>query len=365
MPNHTALISGAGVAGPTVAFWLARHGWSVTLVERAAAARSSGSPVDIRGPAVPVAGRMGVMPRLRAAATHAAAMRVIDRAGRRIARIPMPASRGHEVEIGRSDLAAILLDVAGDDIEVIFGDSIATLHEDATGVDVTFEHAAPRRFDVVIGADGLHSTVRRLAFGPESAWVEDLGLRVATMPLGGPAEVHDEVLLFNTPGRLVSIHPARGEAIAAFIFRQTPAADRSPREAVMEAYAEVGWRVPELLDRLSRDGDLWFDAVSRVSLPSWSSDRVVLLGDAASCVSLFGDGSTLAMTGADTLATALAETPEDPKTAFRRYESRHRTLVDPKQRNVRRASALLVPATRPGLAARNAAARCMSRAFTR
>ncbi|MBB2940372.1 2-polyprenyl-6-methoxyphenol hydroxylase-like FAD-dependent oxidoreductase [Actinoplanes lutulentus] len=358
MTSPTALISGAGVAGPTLAFWLARAGWRVTLVERAAAERSSGNPVDVRGPAFTVAAKMGLTSRLRDRATHATAMRVIDGNGRRIARIPMPAAKGQEVEIGRSDLASVLLDATRDDVELLLDDTITTLTQDPAGVDVTFAHAQPRRLDVVIGADGLHSTTRRLAFGPEFAFVEKLGLHVATMRLGGPAEDPDEVLLYNTPGRLVSIHPARGEAIAAFIFR-TPTSADSSKQLVIDAYAGAGWRVPELLERLKESDDVWSDAVSRVRLPSWSNGRITLLGDAASCVSLFGDGSTLAMAGAHTLAEALTELP--PQAAFQRYESRHRTLVTPKQRTLRRTSALLVPATRTGLAARNTVARCLTR----
>jgi 2-polyprenyl-6-methoxyphenol hydroxylase-like FAD-dependent oxidoreductase len=355
-----ALVSGAGIAGPTLAYWLARHGWQVTLVERAGALRSGGNPVDVRGPAVPVAERMGLMPRLRESATHATAMRVFGPSGRTIARLPMPASGG-EVEIPRSDLAGILADSVRDDAELLLDDTIIELRQDPGGVDVTFERAAPRRFDLVVGADGLHSTVRRLAFGPESAFVEPVGLYVATMPLGGPAEIPDEVLVFNTPGRLVSIHPSRGEAVAAFIFRGTGLDRHAPHQAIADAYLGQGWRVPELLGRLHATADPYFDEVSRVTMPTWTTGRVTLLGDAASCVSLLGDGSTLAMTAAYTLATALADHPGDPATAMRHYEATHRRLVIPKQRQIGRAAGLLVPATNLGLTTRNLGARLMSR----
>ncbi|MEU4426489.1 FAD-dependent monooxygenase [Actinoplanes sp. NPDC024001] len=366
MTSATALISGAGIAGPTLAFWLARRGWQVTLVERAQGLRSSGNPVDIRGPAVPVARQMGILPRLREAATHATAMRVVDVAGRRIARIPMPAAKGDEVEVPRGDLATILFAAVREDAELLLDDTVTAVRQDAGGVDVTFEHAAPRRFDVLIGSDGLHSTVRRLVFGPETRFVEPLGLYVATMPLGGPADHGDEVLLCNTPGRLVSIHPASGDAMAAFIFRSPPVPGRrdpgEQRAAVISAYAEMGWRVPDLLDRLRVTDDFYFDAVCRVRVPSWHQGRAALLGDAASCVSLLGDGSSLAVAGAHTLATALADEPHRPALAYRRYEARHRRLVRPKQRNIKRAAGLLIPATRPGLLARNAVARLVSRA---
>jgi 2-polyprenyl-6-methoxyphenol hydroxylase-like FAD-dependent oxidoreductase len=354
------LISGAGISGPTLAHRLVRLGHRVTLVERAGSPRSGGNPVDIRGPALVVAERMGILPRLRHAATHAVAMRVLDSSGRTIARLPMPAS-GSGVEIPRSDLAAILAGTVRDDVEMLFGDTMTQLRQDPGGVDVTFARAAPRRFDLVVGADGLHSTTRRLAFGAESRFVRHIGLYVATVPLGGPADISDEVLLFNTPGRLVSIHPSRGEAMAAFIFRGHDLDRHRPHETVAAAYRDAGWRVPELLERLRDTPEPYFDEVSQVRVPAWSTGRVTLLGDAASCVSLLGDGSSLAMTAAQTLATALAENPHRPETALRRYEARHRRLVAPKQRGVGRAAALLVPASRPGLAVRNQIARLLTR----
>ena len=242
--------------------------------------------------------------------------------------------------------------------------TISALRQDGDGVEVTFGRAAPRCFDLVVGADGLHSTVRRLAFGPESNYVRHAGMYVATMPLGHPAERPDLVLLYNTPGRLVSIHPARGNALAAFIFRGPAISDLDYRDTarhkqiVVDAYAGTGWRVPQLLDQVRDAEDLYFDAVSTVELPAWANGRITLVGDAASCVSLLGDGSSLAMAGAYTLAEALAA-DHDYAEALRRYEARHRTLVEPKQRNIGRAAGMLVPKTRLGIGVRNLAARVL------
>ncbi|MFG2819368.1 FAD-dependent monooxygenase [Kitasatospora sp. NPDC048365] len=363
----TVLISGAGIAGTTLAYWLARHGFRPTVVERAAGLRSSGSPVDVRGPAVPVAERMGVLPGLREAATRVSALSFVDAAGRQVGRVDLGALRRaagrREVEVTRADLARILHDAGRDTAEYLFGDTVTALRQDPDGVDVDFAHAAPRRFDLVVGADGLHSTTRRLAFGPEAEFVEHLGLYVATLPLGGPAERATEVVLHNAPGRMVSVHPVRGEALAAFVFRHPGVAGPDLRDTglhrrlLTEAYRGGGWRIPELLDRVRGAEDLWFDAVSRVRIDRWSNGRIGLLGDAASSVSLFGDGSTLAMAGAHTLAEELAAAPGDPVAAFARYRARHRALVDPRQGGVATAAALLVPATRAGIAARNAATR--------
>jgi 2-polyprenyl-6-methoxyphenol hydroxylase-like FAD-dependent oxidoreductase len=367
MTSRTVLISGAGVAGPTLAYWLARHGFQPTVVELSPGLRSSGNPVDVRGPALPVAEEMGIMPRLREAATQVVAMSVVNASGRQVARVGMPATRSaagsREVELPRGDLAAVLYQAARDSAEFLFDDTIATLRQDEHGVDVTFDRAGPRRFDLVIGADGLHSVVRPLAFGPDRDVIRHLGVYVATMPLGGPVDQPHDVLMYNTPGRLVSIHPSRGNALVAFIFRGPAIAGFDHRDTaqhrriVTAAYPDAGWRVPELIARLQQTEDLYLDSVSQVRLPAWARGRVALLGDAASCVSLFGEGSSLAMAGAFTLAAALAANPADHATAFRRYETEHRRLVDPKQRNVGRATALLIPKTRVGITARNLAAR--------
>jgi 2-polyprenyl-6-methoxyphenol hydroxylase-like FAD-dependent oxidoreductase len=372
--NPTVLISGAGVAGTTLAYWLARHGFRPTVVERAAGLRSSGNPVDVRGPAVAVAEHMGVMPRLREAATQVTAMSFVNGSGREVGRVNMRALRraaaSREVEVTRTDLARILYEASKDSAEVLFGDTVTALNQDSGGVEVTFDKAAPRRFDLVIGADGLHSTTRRLAFGTESEVVRHMGLYVATTTLDGPADNQRDVVIHNAPGRMVSVHPVHGRALAAFIFRHPAVAGFDHRDLAQHkrilagAYAGDGWRVPELLAQARAAEDLWFDSVSQVRLDSWATGRIALLGDAASSVSLFGDGSTLAMAGAYTLAEELAATPTDPRSAFARYETRHRVLVDPRQGNVATAAALMVPATRAGVVARNLATRLWPTAAT-
>jgi 2-polyprenyl-6-methoxyphenol hydroxylase-like FAD-dependent oxidoreductase len=239
------------------------------------------------------------------------------------------------------------------------------LSQDDSGVDVTFDRARPRRFDLVVGADGLHSLTRRLVFGPEPEFVRHMGVYIATIPLGRALEPADQVLLYNTPGRAVSLHPSRGQGLAAFMFRSPAIADFDYRDDAQHkrllaaAFGGVGWRVPELLEQVRATDDLYFDSVSRVNLPTWSRGRVTLLGDAASSLSLFGEGSSLAMAGAATLARCLAST-SGLADALRGYEAEHRKLVAPRQRTASLAAALIVPGTRASLAMRNLGVRVSS-----
>jgi 2-polyprenyl-6-methoxyphenol hydroxylase-like FAD-dependent oxidoreductase len=366
MGKPTALISGAGVAGPTLAYWLARGGYAVTVVERAKDLRSSGAPVDVRGDASDVVERMGVLPALRAASTVARHLRIVDAAGRSVARIPLEGVQGADgrwVELPRGELASVLHRAAADDAEFVFGDGIASLDQDGAGVDVTFERGVPRRFDVVIGADGLHSAVRRLAFGPDADILRHMGLYIATVFFDEEPDPAGDVLLYNTPGRALSVHPGTGRPGAALIFRSPPVSGFDHRDMaqhkrlVTAAFAGGGWRTPDVLERVHETDDLYFDGAAAVQLPAWSTGRIGLLGDASAAASFLGDGSSLAIVGASTLAEELVADPGDPAAALRRYETRHRTRTDPVQRQADFGSRMLVPATTSGIAVRNAGAR--------
>lgn len=354
---RNVLVVGAGVAGSTLAHWLARWGIETTVVEKAGGQRSSGAPVDVRGPALPVVEQMHVLTSLREAATFADSLIVVDGRGRRIGSIPTQANTD-AVEIPRGALTGILIRAASTHADFRYGDSVLSLHDDGQGVDVSFEHGASRRFDLVVGADGLHSRVRRLIFGPESQFLTHLGLSLATTALKADVEERS-VVMHNAPGRAVALHPAAGREMAAFIFRSPVSSGMSDqcvdhaKQLVFDTYSGMGWRVPELLDRVRDSADLYFDSVSRVRLDSWSQGRVVLLGDAASGVSLLGDGSSMAIAGAAALARELGAQPNDPAEALVQYERAHRKRVLRRQRGVAFASRFLVPATRAGIIARN------------
>lgn len=359
------LISGAGIAGATLAALLGRTGHQTTVVERDQGVRSSGNPVDVRKGAYQVAERLGVLERLHDAATKVRELIFVDDDGRRVASMRTRQSEDREVEVPRADLSGILLEAGHDDAEILFDDMITELHADDGGVEVIFERAAPRRFDLVVGADGIHSSVRRLAFGPEAQFAQHLGMYVATAKLGLPLERDDIVIMHNEPGTAVALHPGAGSSGAAFLFRSPARIDHGNREAIQQllkqTYRNGRWRTQELLDGYLAAGDAYFDSVTRIRMDSWSRGRVTLLGDAASCVSLFGDGSSSAMEGAATLAASLNASPNDIATALTEYESAHRAVTRPRQRGVWIASNLLIPRSRLAIALRNQALRLVGR----
>ncbi|GLW29008.1 FAD-dependent monooxygenase [Actinoplanes regularis] len=360
--NERILIAGASIAGLTTAHWLARHGFRPTVVERARAPRPGGNGVDVRENAVEVVDRMGILPRIRAAAADVQGMRFVDARDNTVARIDITGAS--EIEIMRGDLVA-LLHRAGDGVEYVFGDAVRGLTQDDDGVTVSFEHGPDRRFDLVVGADGLHSTVRRLAFGPESDFVRHRDHYFAFADADAALGEDRWVSMFNRPGRMAGLYRSgnHAQAKAYFVFRSTPITyDHRDLDAhkriVREAFArETGWRVPQLLATALDDPDFYFDALSQVHLDSWSAGRVTLVGDAAWCASpVSGAGAELALVGAYRLAGELAAARGDHRTAFSRYHEGHRELVGDRQRigpNLK----LMAPRTPAGIALRNAAAR--------
>jgi 2-polyprenyl-6-methoxyphenol hydroxylase-like FAD-dependent oxidoreductase len=360
----TVLISGAGIAGATLAALLGRSGHRVTVVERDQGVRSSGNPVDVRGAAYEVAERLGVVPRLQDAATKVRELIFVDDVGRRVASMRTRQSEDREVEVPRADLTSILIDAGRSDAEFLFDDMITQLNPDGGGVDVIFDRVSPRRFDLVVGADGIHSGVRRITFGPEADFAQHLGMYVATAKLGLPLERDDTVIMHNEPGTAVALHPGTGSSGVAFIFRAAAQIDHRNAEAAQQllknTYRNVGWRTPELLSAYLAADDVYFDSVTRIRMDSWSRGRVTLLGDAASCVSLFGDGSSSAIEGAATLAATLTSSSRDIPTALARYESAQRAATRPRQRGIWIASHLLIPRSRWSIVLRNRALRIVA-----
>ncbi|MDQ1531833.1 MAG: hypothetical protein QOE37_1938 [Microbacteriaceae bacterium] len=360
------LICGAGIAGATLAVLLGRAGHTVVVVERDQGVRSSGNPVDVRGAAFRIAGALGLVPRLNEVATQVRRLVVVDDIGRPVAAMPTTLGRDRELEVPRADLCAALVDAARSSAEIRFDDTVVAIEPGDAGALVSCERSGAERFDLVVGADGLHSHVRRLAFGPETEFVAPLGMYVATVPVPELELRPETVLLHNTPGAAAAVHPGAGAPGAFFLFRSRARIDVHDRDAahalLAGTYGSLGWRIPELLAAYLSASDTYFDAVSRVRVARWSRGPIVLLGDAASCVSLFGDGSSAAIVGANLLATALERWPDLP-TALARYEHSQRAAVRRGQRVAPMASHVLVPATGVGIRMRNAALRIAIRGW--
>ncbi len=360
------LVSGASIAGPAVAYWLQRYGFTVTVVEHAQALRGGGYPIDIRGTALDVVERMGVYPRLRAAHVDTRRLTFLDVDGAPIVSLEPQAvvggAEGRDIEVRRGDLAAALYDATRDDVTYRFGDSIEALDEDADGVEVTFRSGLRRRFDLVIGADGLHSRTRALAFGPEEQFHRYLGYCFAGFTMPNPLGLSHEGVMWNAPGRAAALyavgdHP-QVHGFLNFALPEPPfAAFRDPaaqRELVAAVFADDGWEVPDMVRAMRTADDLFFDVISQICMPAWSRGRVALVGDAAYAPSfLTGQGSSLALVGAYMLAGALA-TARDHGTAFADYERGTRGFVEQNQALVAEGDALLFPTTVEALARRDA-----------
>ncbi|MEN3305468.1 MAG: hypothetical protein V7603_1670 [Micromonosporaceae bacterium] len=338
------LISGAGVAGPALAYWLCRYGLRPTVVERAPVPRPGGQAVDLRGAARDVVERMGIMPEVRTQRVHELGFAYVNDAGKWLARMPADLFGGEgivaEVEILRGDLARILYDATRHETEYLFDDSIASLAQRDDGVAVTFERAAPRTFDLVVGADGMHSRIRALAFGEESAFVRPLGAYTAFFSLPEGFDSQGWMLFYNLPGRrLAAIRSERGHgAQAMFSFASPPLRyDRGDvawqKQIVADTFAGGGWEVPRLLAALRDTPELYFDMYGQVHMESWSRGRVALLGDAGFSPSpLTGLGTSLAIVGAYVLAGELAAAQGDHRAAFGRYETELRGYVTQAQK---------------------------------
>jgi 2-polyprenyl-6-methoxyphenol hydroxylase-like FAD-dependent oxidoreductase len=351
MQNTSVLISGASIAGPALALWLSRYGFDVTVVEKAPALRPGGQAVDFKGVTHrTVLTRMGILDDVLRMQTGGQDGTVVDGAGRKLAVVPGEFSGG-EIEIARGDLAQLLYERTATTCDYLFDDSITSLTETPGGVDVNFARSAPRTFDLVVGADGIHSNVRRLALGPESAFVSHLGYYYALADV----DAGDEALLYGEPGRMAAIGGAKAPAFFVFA-SELLHYDRDDvehqKKLVVDAYRGAGWRVPELLAQIPAAREFYLDSISRVTADRYSQGRVVLLGDAAYGNTLGGYGTGLAVVGAYVLAGELLRAGGDHRVAYARYEAKFRGYAKVSQQVS--AGRLLAPKTRLGMRARNA-----------
>lgn len=346
--NRNVLISGAGIAGPALAYWLKRYGFNPTIVEQAPKPRTEGYAFHLHGTSgIEVLKRTGVWDLILEHRRIDRDFTFVDRRGKILARLDTPAATadveasGVQITIKRSDVALVLYEHTRNDVEYIFGDPIAWLDQTGSVVAVTFESGEQRQFDLVIGCDGLHSGVRRLAFGDEQRFKRYLGYYVAAFTTDNyPIEYGSDVI-YLAPDLIATLFGLKErQAIAVFVMRQ----DRelgcelddtdSQKKALKAALPADGWKIPELLERMESATDFFLDSVSQIRMDRWSKGRVALVGDAAYCPTLLsGFGAQLALAGAYTLAGEMMRATGDFDRACAAYEEKMRPYVAEKQKS--------------------------------
>jgi 2-polyprenyl-6-methoxyphenol hydroxylase-like FAD-dependent oxidoreductase len=365
MNNKNILISGAGIAGTTLAYWLQRFGFIPTIVEQAPKLREGGYAIDFWGAGFDVAEQMDIVPDLRSADVGIDEVVFVDADNHRKAAMNYSQiknmMKGRALTLLRSDLAKVIYQHLDKNIEIIFGDSIADIAQLKNEVNVTFSSGLQRRFDLVIGADGLHSKVRELAFGNEEQFEQYYGYYTASFTIENNVTAGTAFLTYNVPGKQAAIYSLDNNKAATFFIFSAPQKlainhhDILKQKAVLRShFANAGWKCAALLSKMDDAPDFYFDTVSQVQMNRWSNQRISLAGDACDCPSLLsGQGSTLAMVGAYVLAGELKEANGDYTTAFAKYESLFRPFITRKQRLAQNFAKSLVPETKFGIWRRN------------
>lgn len=368
------LISGAGIAGPCLAYWLRNHGFEPTIVERAPRLRTGGYIIDFWGAGFDVADRMGLVPQILQRGYRLKELRQVDRSGKRVSGFAVDVfdrmTNGRFTSLPRSELSASIFEALGGQVETIFDDNITGIETLERDVRVQFEGSPSRTFDLVIGADGLHSQVRRLVFGEEAQFEQYLGLKVAAFAVSGYRPRDELVYVIHTEiGQQVGRFSMRDDrTMFLFVFADPNPnipADLSGQKALLRAkFSGSGWESGKILDALEGTDGLYIDRVSQIRMDRWAQGRVALIGDAAFCVSLLGgQGSALAMVAAYVLAGELNRAKGDHDAAFAQYQDRLRTFIAGKQRAAVRFAPFFAPGSRLGIYLRNQVMKLMAIPF--
>ncbi|TDC39679.1 FAD-dependent oxidoreductase [Actinomadura sp. KC345] len=345
------VICGAGISGLALAHRLAAQGGEVVVVERAPGPRPQGYMIDFFGPGLEAVEAMGLLPAFERAAYHYDEGHLVDRNGRPRATLRTKAfSRGPLLNLMRPDIEAVLRENLPAEVELRYDTTLTQVANRTDGVTVTLEDGTVLQADLLVGADGIHSTVRRLVFGPEDHYLRYLGLHTAAFTFDAPdvhATTKHAFCLTDSVNRQMGFYALRDGRVATFAVHHSadPTIPDDPRAAIQRAYAGLGWVTPRALEQCPPPEDIYYDQVAQIELPEWSTGRVVLLGDAAYAVSLIaGQGASLGISGAFLLADQLAHAPTIER-ATAGFQRLWRPVVEDKQRNARSMARWFLPSS--------------------
>jgi 2-polyprenyl-6-methoxyphenol hydroxylase-like FAD-dependent oxidoreductase len=365
MENKNILISGAGIAGTTLAFWLKKFGFNPTIVESSPKLREGGYAIDFMGAGYDVAEKMEIIPALKAVDINFSKLVFVDSNNRK--KGSMNYQKIKEILNGRaftllhSDLAKVIYQNLDEEVELIFGDTITNIHQNEKGISVTFKSGKTRNFDLVVGADGLHSNVRKLVFGDETQFEKYYGYYTSSYTIDGFSLGDNAFSMYNVPCKQVAVYSKdENKTITFFIFSSPEKlsyhhSDIEKEKQILKAeFENSGWKCRELLSQIASTKDFYFDTVSQVKMENWHKGRIALVGDAAYCPSLLsGKGSTLAMVGAYILAGELKQANGDYKTAFEQYEFLFKPFMEKKQKAAQSFAKSFIPKSNFGIWLRN------------
>jgi len=364
MENKNILISGAGIAGTALAFWLKKFGFNPTIVEVAPKLREGGYAIDFWGAGFDVAEKMEILPDLSKVDLKLLELTFVDKNNRRRGgmnyRKVVKWMNGRAFTLLRSDLAKTIYNNLDKDIEIIFGDKISKIEQSENEVSVTFQSDKTRSFDLVVGADGLHSNVRNMIFGNEAQFEKYYGYYTASYTIPNP-KGDKEFSMYNVPSKQVALYPTNENTSAVLYVFASPEKlsynhhdIEAQKQILRNQFENIGWRCADLIAKIDTAPDFYFDVVSQIQMKNWSKNRVVLVGDACDCPSLLsGQGSTLAMVGAYILAGELKNANGNFKMAFEQYQNIFKEFIDDKQLLAQKFAKQFVPKSTFGIWLRN------------